>query len=113
MPWCLRDNVVRSTPCFFATARYEKDAPGSHDSISSIAFSIGFMVVELWLVEVGMIWMHLWWGGSERDVARNAHGHVIEMALDEKVRGLNLKLLDSVAERSEYEVRVVRILSRY
>jgi len=20
--------------------------------------------------------MHLWWGGSERDVARNAHGHV-------------------------------------
>lgn len=57
MPWCLRDSVVRSTLNCLATARYEKDAPGSRDSIASIAASIEFILVELQCVKVEMIGM--------------------------------------------------------
>jgi hypothetical protein len=57
MPLCLRDSVVRSTSNYLATARYEEDAPGSCDSITSIAASIRFILVELRCVKVGMIGM--------------------------------------------------------
>jgi hypothetical protein len=39
----------------FAFSRSEKDAPGSCDSTSSIAASIGFLLVEMRRVEVGSI----------------------------------------------------------
>jgi hypothetical protein len=55
LPWCLRDNVARDTLNRFATSRYEKDAPGSRDSIAAIAFSIGVILVEMRRVEVGMM----------------------------------------------------------
>jgi hypothetical protein len=57
MPLCLCNSVVRSTLNCLATARYEEDAPGSRDSIISIAASIGFILVELRCVKVGMIGM--------------------------------------------------------
>jgi hypothetical protein len=46
-PRCLRDNVVRSTLNYWATARYKNDAPGSRDSIALIAALIASILVEL------------------------------------------------------------------
>ena len=49
-PRCLRAKVLRLMSYFFASARYEKDAPGARNSISLIASWIGLIVVELWVV---------------------------------------------------------------
>ena len=51
MRWCLRARVLRSTPNFFATWVYVKSRPRVKDSIAASAAKIGFILVELYVVQ--------------------------------------------------------------